>query len=134
MSSPQQTVEQRRAADAWVRISSDVKGKKFEGEYKSLARSLPADILTNGLGQTLAFLCSKGKKDSRFKDDSEHATLYQHVSAWVVREMEWGSDDLLDRLIDENTGSDDYRRATVETLAYLVWLKRFAEAELKGGE
>jgi CRISPR-associated protein Cmr5 len=133
MSSPQQTVEQRRAADAWSRISNDVK-KSFESGYKSLARSLPADVLTNGLGQTLAFLCSKGKKEGRFKADSEHAALYRHISKWVAKEMDWGGDDLLTRLIDEDTGSDDYRRATTETLAYLVWLKRFAEAELKGGE
>jgi len=130
VSSPQQTVEQRRAADAWTRVSDDVKGEKFEGEYKSLARSLPADVLTNGLGQTLAFLCSKGKKDGRLKGDSEHAALYQHISEWVLKEMDGDSDDLLGWLIDEDTGSDDYRRATVETLAYLVWLKRFAEAEL----
>jgi CRISPR-associated protein Cmr5 len=90
--------------------------------------------LTNGLGQTLAFLCSKGKKEGRFKADSEHAALYRHISKWVAKEMDWGGDDLLTRLIDEDTGSDDYRRATTETLAYLVWLKRFAEAELKGGE
>ena len=130
MSSPRQTVEQRRAADAWEKISNEVKNEKFEGEYKSLARSLPADILTDCFGQTLAFLCSKGKKDGRFKDDSGHAALYQHVSAWVAAEMGWGNDDLLNRLIDKDTGSDDYRRARTEMLGYLVWLKRFAEAEL----
>ncbi len=129
MSSQQQTVEQRRAADAWSRISKDVK-KSFASEYRSLARGLPADVLTNGLGQTLAFLCSKGKKGGRFKDDSEHAALYRHISTWVAPKMGWGRDDLLNRLIDKDTGSDDYRRAMAETLAYLVWLKRFAEAEL----
>lgn len=136
MSSPQQTVEQRRAANAWDRISKYVKGKgeSFESEYKSLARSAPADILTSGLGQMLAFLCAKGKERGNFKKNSGHAALYQHVSAWVSQEMGWGDSDLLDQLIDEQTNSDDYRRATVETLAYLVWLKRFAEAELKGGE
>ena len=40
------------------------------------------------------------------------------------------NDDLLRKLTEPDAGSDVYRRATAETLAYLVWLKRFAEAEL----
>ena len=35
--------------------------------------------------------------------------------------------DLLERIVKGN--SDFLRRATDEVLAYLVWLKRFAEAE-----
>ena len=38
-------------------------------------------------------------------------------------------DDLLERLVKPGTSSADYRRATAEALAYLNWLKRFAEAE-----
>jgi len=30
--------------------------------------------------------------------------------------------------------SDAYRRATTETLAFVNWLKRFAEAEIPEGE
>jgi hypothetical protein len=32
-------------------------------------------------------------------------------------------------LISTKCSSDDYRRAAVEAQAYLVWLKRFAEAK-----
>ena len=117
--STRQTQEQRRAAQAWQDVSNDVKGKGFAGEYKSLVSSAPADVQTNGLGQTLAFWKSKGK--------SEHNTLYRHLSTWVIQEMgEQG--DLLQWIT--HTDSLRYRQATVEALAFLVWLKRFAQAEL----
>jgi len=117
--STRQTQEQRRAAQAWQDVSNDVKGKGFAAEYKSLASSAPADVQTNGLGQTLAFWKSKGK--------SEHKTLYRHLSTWVIRE--WGAEGDLLRWIT-NTDSVRYRQATVEALAFLAWLKRFAQAEL----
>ena len=118
--STRQTQEQERAAQAWKDVRDDVKGKKeFASEYKALAASAPADIQTNGLGQTLAFWLSKGK--------GEHKTLYRHLSTWVVQKMGQG-DDLL-RWITQ-TDSTRYRRATVEALAFLGWLKRFAQADL----
>ncbi len=117
--STRQTQEQKRAAQAWKDVRNDVKGKGFASEYKALAASAPADIQTNGLGQTLAFWLSKGK--------GEHKTLYGHVSTWVVQRM-GASGDLL-RWITQ-TDSTRYRRATVEALAFLGWLKRFAQAEL----
>jgi len=117
--STRQTQEQERAAQAWKDVSDDVKGKGFASEYKALVASAPADIQINGLGQTLAFWLSKGK--------GEHKTLYRHLSTWVVQKMGQG-DDLL-RWITQ-TESTPYRRATVEALAFLGWLKRFAQAEL----
>jgi CRISPR-associated protein Cmr5 len=122
MSSPQQTMEQKRARAAWDDVKA-VKKENFKGEYQSLVQSAPADVLTNGLGQTLAFLKAKGK--------GEHKALSEHLSRWVCPQMGWvQGDDLLQKLTEPASGSDIYRRATVETLAYLVWLKRFAEAEL----
>jgi CRISPR-associated protein Cmr5 len=117
--STRQTQEQERAAQAWRDVRDDVKGKGFTSEYKSLAVSAPADVQTNGLGQTLAFWLSKGK--------SEHKTLYKHVSTWVMQKMD-ADGDLL-RWITQ-TDSVRYRQATVEALAFLGWLRRFAQAEL----
>jgi CRISPR-associated protein Cmr5 len=122
MFSPQQTIEQKRARAAWDNVLA-VKEQNYKGEYRSLVRSAPADVLTNGLGQTLAFLKAKGK--------GEHRDLLKHLSQWVCPQMGWAQDDdLLDKLTEPAASSDVYRRATAETLAYLVWLKRFAEAEL----
>ncbi|MCS7032254.1 MAG: type III-B CRISPR module-associated protein Cmr5, partial [Gloeomargarita sp. SKYG116] len=99
-------------------------------EYGSLARKTPTFVLTNGLGQTLAFLKSKGKNDP----NNEHTVVFRHLSGWVLSQMNGNNRDsnLLDWLL--NNDSNAYRRATVEALAFLNWLKRFAEAELPTDE
>ena len=48
--------------------------------------------------------------------------------------MRAGYDGLLRWITDPGTSSDDYRRATTERLAFGVWLRRFAEGELKEPE
>lgn len=124
MPSQQQTEDQKRAAQAWKCIEA-VSEQTFRKEYKSLAQKLPALILTNGLGQTLAFLRAKGKSDS----GNEHGALYSHLSHWVMKQMKGETNDnLLDWVMEGN--STAYRRAATEALAFLGWLKRFAEAEL----
>lgn len=124
--STRQTQEQRRAAQAWRDVRDEVKDKGFAGEYKSLAACAPADIQTSGLGQTLSFWRSKGWDRGKPKNN-EHTALYNHVSSWVMQEID-ESGDLL-RWITR-TDSTRYRQATVEALAFLGWLKRFAQAEL----
>lgn len=124
--SMQKTTEQRRAKSAWEAIE-DVREKSYADDYGSTVKKLPAMVLTNGLGQTLAFLKAKGKG----KDDNEHEAVFKHLSDWVTEEMGW-SKDLLAEVCERS--SHDYRRATTETLAYIVWLKRFAEAADLGGK
>ena len=125
MPSLQQTLDQHRAAQAWQDVSVATQ-KKYKNKYGPLAKKLPMYILTNGLGQTLAFLRAKGKGTG---DANEHQLLYSQLSVWVTQEMNWKRSDLLDKLTDSQTSSATYRRATAEALAYLNWLKRFAEAE-----
>lgn len=122
MSHPQ-TQEQKRAAKAWDYVTA-VRGKNYEGQYGGWAKRLPALVLTNGLGQTLAFLRAKGKGPGNAPQ-----TLYQHISEWVIDQVGPGTGSLLEWLLKQD--SSTYRRATTETLAFLNWLKRFAEAELK---
>jgi CRISPR-associated protein Cmr5 len=132
MASLIQTVEQQRAAEAWKRVHDEVKPKEWAGEYRALVRGAATDILTSGLGQTLAFLRAKDKGTH----SSSHWTLYTHLSEWVGRpsahggERPFETNQLLEWLIDPKQGSDVYRQVTVEVMAYLNWLKRFAEAEL----
>lgn len=130
--SRRRSLEQERANEAWA-VVSRVKNQSFAKEYRSLAQSAPADIQANGLGQTLAFWKAKGYDNGKAKPDSEHARLFQDVSAWVCRQLRIGDgDDLLTWVVKTATTSD-YRRATVEALAFLTWVKRFAEAELPSG-
>jgi CRISPR-associated protein Cmr5 len=86
-----------------------------------LARSAPADIQANGLGQTLAFWKAKGEE--------HHRCLFDHVSQWVKGQIGFSDDDLLQWVVTA-ADTDGYRRATAEAIAFLIWLKRFAEAEL----
>jgi CRISPR-associated protein Cmr5 len=108
-------------------LQSEEGGEKWKGRYGSTVRKLPSYILTNGLGQTLAFLKAKGKGEP----GDEHEILYQHLAEWLKRQLNINGD-LLGWLVSEAT-SQQYRLATMEALALLQWLKRFAEAELPKG-
>lgn len=127
----QQTLEQERAKKAWEDVRSVTNcSEEFKKKYGSLARRVSMLVLINGLGQTLAYLRSKGKNDQ----SSEYNVLFRHLSNWTMSQVapDKKDQDLLDWV--RNTSSDMYRRATTEVLAYLTWLKRFAEAELPTGE
>ena len=105
---------------------------KFQNEYCSTVMKLSSLILTNGLGQTLAFLKSKGKGEKTKPQEM----VYQHLQEWLINidVINWGSvkkGELIERimLIDSNK----YRLVTTEALSFLNWLKRFADAVLKSG-
>lgn len=120
-----QTIEQQRATAAWKCIDEVNRlSEKFKKRYSGLVRSFPALVQTSGLGQALAFLRAKSNASN------EHGLLYSHLSGWVVGRMSFAgsSRDLLQGIMSSD--SQIYRRATVEALAYAIWLKRFAEAEL----
>jgi CRISPR-associated protein Cmr5 len=118
--SRQRSLEQKRAKAAWERVSA-VKGQSFAGKYGQLARNSPANIQANGLGQTLAFWKAKGEE--------HHRHLFNHVSEWVKGQIGFLDGDLLQWVVT-TADTDGYRRATAEAIAFLIWLKRFAEAEL----
>ncbi len=123
MQSQQRSLEQKRATAAWEAIGR-VREQNYKSKYKSLAGNAPADIQTSGLGQVLAFWRAKG--------NPEHLAIYQAVAEWVKNQVNPGlKTDLLEWIMKEAT-TDEYRRATAEAMAFLSWLKRFAEAELGG--
>lgn len=122
MANPQ-NLDQKRAAHA-LKCVGQV-GKGDGKEYRSLVKSAPANIQISGLGQTLAYWRSKNK---HFAKD-----LYEHISVWVCQRMGWDEkDDLLTQITQCSTS--EYRRATIEAMAFLNWLRRFAEAEFGGEE
>ncbi len=119
--SHQQTLQQERAASAWQHITIVDKNpdEKKRKKYGSLVRGLAANILSDGIGPTLAFLRAKG--------EDHHNWAYDHLAAWITTQMPGLEGDLLEWLIKQ--GSYEYRLVTAEALAYLHWLKRFAEAK-----
>ena len=137
-----QNLEQERGRQAWenIREIKRLQDKELERKYRSLARGLNAMIQINGLGQTLGFFKAKSKEKE--KKQSEHFYLLQHLSAWMRGHFSANNlaktgdtyDSLLTWVVDADTSSSDYRRATTECLAFGNWLRRFAEAELESGE
>ena len=127
--SPQRSLEQKRAKNAWDCVQKVIETEKDPKQlsgFAQAARSAPVDIQVNGLGQTLSFWNSKKGKESL----GYYAALLKALSAWLQTRPGLNQDDLLPWIIT-SANSQNYRRATVEAMAWLVWVKRFAEAEIK---
>jgi CRISPR-associated protein Cmr5 len=127
-----QTLDQRRAAHAWTAIQNLKRNPQQpeREEYAGEAKKLPIRIMTSGLGQALAFLLAKAKD----KKKSLHQ-LHEDLTDWVLRQRGLrglAQDSLIRSVIEGN--SDFLRQATDEVLAYLQWLNRFAEAELRSDQ
>ena len=132
MPSRQKTLDQKRAKQAWEDVQeAKQRSPEFRKKYGSLARRVPMLVLTNGLGQTLAFLFSKAKPHEKNRGAEAQASdvLFKHLSRWTLSQVDPNFDGTLLSWVIQ-TNSTAYRRATIEALAYLGWLKRFAEAEL----
>jgi CRISPR-associated protein Cmr5 len=126
-----QLVDQQRAGHALTKV------RELEGRWNAEDRrsfvtrveGLPAAVLTNGLGQTLAVLLTQADKD----DQSPPGRVYRILEEWLCRDDPQapypGAQNLLEALVagDRNL----YLRAQIEALAYLSWLKIFAVAFLK---
>ena len=125
------TLDQRRARHAWDAVASI---KSLTGDlqknYRRETKRLPIRILTAGLGHALAFVHAKGKSGARAK-------LLRHIADWVLDKRDHPDstadppgDGALIKAIVKGNGTD-LQLHTEETLAYLEWLTRFAEAELE---
>jgi CRISPR-associated protein Cmr5 len=131
--------EQERGRQAWeqIREIKQHQNDTLEKEYRSLTRRLNMMIQGNGLGQTLGYLKAKGKNAS----NKAPYLLLKHLTEWMRAPghfaienraaIDEGHDGLLRWITDQGTSSVDYRRATTECLAFGLWLRRFAEGELK---
>lgn len=113
-------------------IAAANQGKKKE--YKQYAKKMPMMIKSNGLGASVAFAFSKSKdKEGRI---TAWGLLYNDIDAWLRADHKslLGSISQEDRLVDVviSLNSSEYRAVTVETLAFLNWLRRFAEGLIEG--
>jgi len=128
-------LEQQRAKFAYEKAKSiaDAGGKKAK-EYKSYAKKLPMMIKSNGLGASLSFALSKSKDKNGNK--TSWGSLYEDLNSWLRKPHKvWilGTNppaDLSEAAI--NLNSQEYRALTVEVLAFLNWLRRFAEGLIEG--
>lgn len=121
------TLEQQRAAHALAQING-VKSERLAADYKSYVERISATIVMNGLGQAAATLLAQAKGEDGRRD--AHRRLFDHLEDWLCdRRSRTGlRKPLMESLI--NGDQSAYCHAQAEALAYLVWLKKFAEAFL----
>ncbi|WP_353686778.1 type III-B CRISPR module-associated protein Cmr5 [Thermodesulfovibrio sp. 3462-1] len=105
---------------------------KKQKEYKSYVKKIPSMVLSNGLGQTLAFVKAKSKKENAYDLIYKQLTEYMKSNHTTRISMQQSEADLVKWVISCN--SQDYRYITQEILAFLQWLKRFAEGLIEEEE
>ncbi len=115
------TLEQKRSQAAWAMSQEGI--ARAAGEYANLAKAAPAQIMNNGLMQTLAFYEDKGKEN--------HKALAGHLRRWImVRaggvDKDPGFAPLMSILLQADSAT--YRQATEESLLLLRWIRQFAAA------
>lgn len=123
-----QTLDQQRAAFAWKCVQGQSR------DYRNLAKSLPALVMSNGLMQTLTFLKAKEKK-------VHHAILGAQICAWadlMEKKPKLSGDGavfcaefstIMKKLVEMSP--EKYRVATEETLEILRWIRQLADAVIK---
>lgn len=115
------TKQQERSAFALDQIEEEF-GMNLEKTISNFIVGTPTMVLNNGLGQTMAFLLSKG--------GGVHVQVFQVIRRWLAREIPAlataDNYSFLKQLavIDQN----EYLWAQQETLKILEWLKRYARA------
>lgn len=118
-----QKLEQGRAAFAFQRA---IEGYNYHRtEYAPAVKKVPMMIKTNGLGATLAFMFSKQKTMGTILKDIElWVNNIENIKTKAIYENTKGN-----ALVQKVTELDsyEYRIMTIEVLAFLNWLRRFAE-------
>ena len=128
------TLGQKRAAYALQEVLHN--NCNNQKEYKAFCAGAPAVILQNGFGQALAFWYSKGKGNQTDK----HQVLLDIIMKWLCRQNGDVKNEFIrpcqttKEMITALSGmsQQEYLAAQAETLALLEWVKRYANALLKG--
>lgn len=124
-------LEQGRAAFAYTCAEAGEKLEKKK-EYKSYVKKMPMLIKTNGLGAAVAFAFAKGSKDGKPKDKDPWGLLYIQLEDWLRQRGHLKMEQNPLAKVLTTSDSAAYRAATVEVLALLNWMKRFADALIEG--
>jgi len=129
-----QTLDQERAKAAWE-MATKAKAKMQKDDfdkYKALVKRFPALVNHNGLGQTVAFL------EAKKKDSNAEGKLLEQLNEWLVKNnrheelncykppYKSQGTSLSQCIMQRN--SSDYILATREALAFLDYLRRFADS------
>ncbi len=126
------TLAQKRAQFALKRIDQVRSQKEYSPAKVAMhLRRLPAMVLANGLGQTLAFLLA----DSKNNKNEPSYVVYDMLAEWLVTEQhlyEGKPERLLHHLVEGDSAK--YQQAQEEVWALLDWLKKCADAYLPSAD
>ena len=123
------TLAQKRSAFALESIMRLTGNRK---DFAKLTAGLPAMILQNGFGQTLAFLLAKGtNKDLRIEETNKHIQAFDIMICWL-KEQKILPDASRPQEIKTLSELDQgrYLYAQEEAMKVLEWVKRYANAGL----
>jgi CRISPR-associated protein Cmr5 len=123
--------QQRPAVRAWQWVSEAEHHAK-PARYGTLARKLPSMLQVSGLGQTLAFLYSKGYKGGKPERDKAEALLFRQLGGYLIElsKRAQQADAAMEALLSLSPG--EYRAVTRQLAEVAEWIKRFAEGRLAG--
>lgn len=125
-----QKLEQGRADFAFSRATQGY--SRHGKEYAQYAKKLPMLIKTNGLGAALAFMFSKQKTWGTILHDIEDWVKNPENRKTLALYNDAQGTNLVQKVL--NLDSSDYRVVTIEVLAFIAWLSRFAEGVKKEKE
>ncbi len=125
-------IEQQRAAFALNKVQEIINKQKNDENknFKAYAQNLPALIQKNGLGQALALALSKSSKQST----QTWKALYDLLETWLCssdkdRNMPYtGQKNLMQAITTSDIKT--YLFAQAEAQALLLWVKKFARAQI----
>jgi CRISPR-associated protein Cmr5 len=134
-------IESGRAAKAFefAKAGEKLTDKKA---YKSYLKKLPAYIKVNGLGATLAFMFAKAngtgdkakvwkKINEQFEEWLKSGPEHFHTVKIDSKSFALASGTVLSELVIQME-SHQYRAVTVELLALIGWMRRFADGLIEG--
>lgn len=130
-------LERGRAEFAYRCVEEAIKrlDERKKKEYRSYTRKITQMILSNGLGQTLAFVFAKKESGNAYELLYNQITGYLKSNSTSRITMPSEQNELIEWVI--SLDSYNYRYVAEEILAFLKWLKRFAEGMIEteeGGE
>ena len=124
------TLGQKRAAFALEQLRNRLSNvsDQLKKEFPAFTSGLPAMILQNGFGQTLAFLLAKAGDNQ----EDKHYIAFKIITDWLRENKVLNGKNKKEVMeyISNQMDQTQYLYAQRETLAMLEWLKRFANAEL----
>ena len=124
-----QTKQQKRAEFALESLQDKVKRDNVEKKLATFIVGMPNMILSNGLGQSLAFLKAKGKDEHKFVFCVIKKYLcenYEDVFGKPAQDNFQDDFNFLKKFTEISQGK--YIKMQDETLRMLEWLKRYARA------